>query len=174
MTSRPTVRKLLCATVRINIGRMQHLRRLPLQLGVHSCQCVGAGVAVNPESVSRLPISREQLARLPVQVGDCQVQVPSTQFSQRMVCEFHRKVSSFVQGGQRMRFCQGCLRVEPLDLFDDDKRRAVSAQQRCWQPIWLGRNIACHELNIWCIDMEEQITCRPDLARALSLTLTPN
>ena len=65
--------------------------------------------------------------RGPVQVADCHVQLPSTQFSQRMVREFHRKVSSFVQCGQRMRFCQSCLRVQRLDLFDDDKRRAVSA-----------------------------------------------
>ena len=53
--------------------------------------------------------------------------VPRHLHSRVTGCEFHRKVSSFIQGGERMRYCQDCGRIELLDMFDDDKRRAASA-----------------------------------------------
>lgn len=72
--------------------------------------------------------------QMPAQVDGCHVEVPCTQKqlerrSQR-VCEFHRKVSSFMHRRQRVRFCTNCNKMQPLNDFDGDYRRA-RLQLRC-------------------------------------------
>lgn len=63
-------------------------------------------------------------AKVECQVEGCtsDLQEESRYNRRYRICDVHRKLLAIAMEGQTLRFCQQCARLQPVDMFKEDRR----------------------------------------------------